>query len=40
MMSTNVRSPEEEKGADMDGAKRDEAEWEGGAAASNYLDQN
>ena len=34
-MSPKVTSPEEEEGADVDGAER-----EGGAAESDYLDRN
>ena len=40
MMSTKDTSPEEEGGADVDGAKWDEAEREEGAAESNYRDQS
>ena len=40
MMSPNVTSPEEEKGADVDGVERDEAEREGGAAESDCRDRN
>ena len=40
MMSPKVTSFEEEEGADMDGAKRDKAELEGGAAESDCRDQN
>ena len=35
MMSPRVTLPEEEEGADVDGAKRNEAEWKGGAVESN-----
>ena len=37
MMSPSDTSLEEEEGADVDGANRDGAEWEGGAAESIYL---
>ena len=39
MMSPKVTSPEEE-GTDADGAKRDGAEWEEGAAKSDCRDRN
>ena len=39
-MSHRVISPEEEEGANMDGAERDRAEWEGGVAESEYRDLN
>ena len=39
-MSPKVTSLEEEGGADMDGAERDEAEREGGAAESDYRDRS
>ena len=35
MMSPKVTSPEEEGGTDVDGA-----EWEGGAAESDYRNRN
>ena len=40
MMSPRVTSPEEEEGADVDGAKRNEAEWKGGAVESDCRDRN
>ena len=40
MMSPRVTSPEEEEGEDVNGAKQDEAEWEGGAMESVYRDLN
>ena len=39
MMSLKVTSPEEE-GTDADGAERDDAEWDGGAAESDCRDRN
>ena len=39
-MSPKVTSPEEEGGADVDGAERDEVEREGGAAESDCHDRN
>ena len=39
-MSPKVTSPEEEGEADVDGAKRDGAEWEGGAAESDCRDRS
>ena len=38
-MSPKVTSPEEE-GTDADGVERDGAEWEEGAAESDYRDRN
>ena len=40
MMSLSDTSLEEEEGADVDGADRDEAEWEGGATKSDCCDLN
>ena len=40
MMSPKVTLPEEEGGADVNGAKRDGAEQEGGAAESDYRDRS
>ena len=40
MMSPRVTSSLEEEGADGDGAEQDRAEWEGGAAESDYRDLN
>ena len=40
MMSLKVTLPEEEEGADVDGAERDRAKWEGGATKSDYRDRN
>ena len=39
MMSLKVTSPEEE-GTDADGAERDDAEWDGGAAEFDCRDRN
>ena len=39
-MSPSDTSLVEEKGVDMDEAKRDGAEWEGGATESDCLDRN
>ena len=39
MMSSKVTLPEEEGGADVDGAEQDGAVWERGAIESNYHDQ-
>ena len=39
-MSPNVTSLKEEEGADVDEAKRDGAEWEGGATESVCYDLN
>ena len=39
-MSPSVTSPIKEQGTDVDGAKRDGVEWEGGAAESDYFDRN
>ena len=39
-MSPIVTSPEEKEGADVDRAKRDGAEWEGGATEYDYRDLN
>ena len=38
MMSPEDTSPEEEGGADVDGAERDRVEWEEGAAESDCRD--
>ena len=38
MMSPKVTSPAEEGGVDADGAERDRAEWEEGAAESDCCD--
>ena len=40
MMSPSVTSPIVKEEADVDGVERDGAEWEGGAAESDYLYQN
>ena len=40
MMSHRITSPEEEEGADGDGAAQDGVEWEGGVAKSDYQDLN
>ena len=40
MMSPSDTSLEEEEGADVDGADRDEVEWEGGATKSDCRDLN
>ena len=40
MMSPKDTSPEEEGEVDVDGAERDGAEWEGGAAEFDYLNRN
>ena len=40
MMSPKVTLPEKEGGADVNGAKRDGAEQEGGAAESDYRDRS
>ena len=40
MMSPKVTSPEENKGADVDEAKREGVEREGGVAKSEYRDLN
>ena len=40
MMSSKVTSPEEEGGADVDGAEWDVVEQEGGAAESDCRDRN
>ena len=40
MMSPSITSPITEEGADVDGAERNGAEWEGGLAASDCLDRN
>ena len=40
MMSLKDTSPEEEGGADVDGAEQDGAEWEEGAAESDYRNLN
>ena len=37
MTSPRVTSPKEEEEADADGVERDGAEWEEGAAESDYL---
>ena len=37
MMSLSITSPIAEEGADVDGVELDEAEREGGAAESDYL---
>ena len=39
-MSHRITSPEEEEGADGDGAAQDGVEWEGGVAKSVYRDLN
>ena len=39
MMSPKVTLPEEEEGADKDGAKRDGVEWEEGAAKSDCRER-
>ena len=40
MTSFRVTSPEVEEGANVDGAERDRAKREGGAAESDYRDLN
>ena len=40
MMSPKVTLPEEEERAYVDGVEQDGAEWEGGAAKSDYLNRN
>ena len=40
MMFPKVTLLEEEEGVDVDGAKREGAEWEGGAAKSDCRDRN
>ena len=40
MMSPSDTSLKEEEGADVDGADRNEAEWEGGATKSDCCDLN
>ena len=40
MMSPKVTLPEEEGGADVNGAKQDGAEQEGGAVESDYRDRS
>ena len=40
MTSPKVTLPEEEEGVDVNGVERDGAEWEGGAAESDYLNRN